>query len=67
MEFDLVTWVFWSGAAAVGISTISASIRYVHHWRRGAKILAAEAALQAVVCTFGLVTFWAIYRTYMSG
>jgi len=67
MVFDLVTWVFWIGAATVGYSTISASIRYVHHWRCGAKILAAEAAVQAVVCTVGLGTFWAIYRTYMSG
>jgi len=67
MEYDLVTWLFWLGVAAVGFSTISATVRYVHHWRRGAKVLAAEAALQALVCTFGLVTFWAIYRTYMSG
>jgi predicted signal transduction protein with EAL and GGDEF domain len=67
MQFDLVTSVFWLGAAAVGYSTISASIRHVHHWRRGANILAAEAALQAVVCTLGLGTFWAVYLTYLSG
>ena len=66
MEYELVTWVFWLGAVAVLLGMISATIRYVHHWRRGSKILAAEAALQGVVCTFGLVTFWAIYRTYMS-
>ena len=36
-------------------------------WLGVAEVLAAEAALQALVCTFGLVTFWAIYRTYMSG
>jgi len=66
MEYELVTWIFWLGAVAVLLGTISAAVRYVHHWRRGSKILAAEAALQGVVCTFGLVTLWAIYRTYMS-
>ena len=65
MADDLVPWFFWFGAAAIAYSTISASIRYVHHWRRGARIMAAQAALQALLCTFGLVTLWCIYRAYM--
>jgi len=67
MVEDLVIWLFWLGAAAIGYSTLAASIRYVLHWRRGARIMAAQAALQTLLCTFGLATLWCIYRAYMSG
>ena len=66
MVEDLVIWLFWLGAAAIGYSTLAASIRYVLHWRRGARIMAAQAALQAILCTAGLGTIWAIYRTYIT-
>lgn len=67
MADDLLIWLYWFGAAAIGYGAISASVRYVHHWRRGARIMAAQAAVQAILCTAGLGTIWAIYRTYMSG
>jgi hypothetical protein len=67
MMDNLLTWLFWSGAAVIVYSAISASIRYVHHWRRGSRTMAAQAAVQALLCTFGLVTAWAIYRVYMPG
>jgi hypothetical protein len=62
---NLLTWLFWSGSAAIVYSTISASVRYLHHWRRGARTLAAQAGLQTVFCVFGLVTLWCIYRVYL--
>jgi hypothetical protein len=64
---DMANWLFWFGAAVIGYGTLSAFIRYVYHWRRGASIMAAQAAVQAVLCTAGLGTIWTIYRTYMSG
>jgi hypothetical protein len=67
MADHMAIWLFWFCAVAVGYGAISASIRYIHHWRRGSRIMAAQAALQAVLCTAGLGTVWAIYRTYISG
>jgi hypothetical protein len=67
MAGDMAIWLFWLGAAAIGYGTLSACIRYVYHWRRGACIMAAQAAVQAILCTVGLATIWAIYRTYISG
>jgi glucose uptake protein GlcU len=61
---NLLTWVFWSGAAVAMYITISSSVRYVHHWRRGSKIMAAEAALQTVIYLSCLVTLWCVYRAY---
>jgi len=66
MVDDMVIWLYWLGAAAIAYSTLSATIRYVYHWRRGDRIQAAQAALQAILCTAGLGTIWAIYRTYIT-
>ena len=62
----MANWLLWLAAAAICYGALSASIRYVYHWRRGARIMAAQAAIQAVICTAGLGTIWAIYRTYLS-
>jgi hypothetical protein len=67
MADDMAIWLFWFCAVAIGYSTLSAAIRYVYHWRRGSRIMAAQAALQAILCTAGLGTIWTIYRTYISG
>jgi hypothetical protein len=67
MMDDLFPWLFWSGAVVIAYSAIVASVRYVHHWRRGARIMAAQALLQTALSTFGLVAFWLIHRNYMPG
>jgi hypothetical protein len=66
MMHNLLTWLFWSGVAVIAYSTISASFKYIHHWRRGARPMAAQAALQTVLSTFGLVALLLIRRIYMS-
>ena len=65
MMDNLFTWLFWSGAAVAIYTTISASVRYVHHWRRGSRTLAAQAALQTVIYLSVLVTLWCVYRAFM--
>jgi len=55
------------GVAAISYGALSGSIRYVYHWRHGARILAAQAAVQAVICIVGLGVICALYRTYISG
>jgi hypothetical protein len=67
MADDLLIWLFWFGAAAIGYGALSAFIRYIHHWRRGARIMAAQAAVQAMLCTFGIAIAWAIHQVYMHG
>jgi hypothetical protein len=67
MAGDMAIWLFWFGAAAIGYGTLSAFIRYVYHWRRGARIMAAQAAVQAVLCTFGIAVIWAIHQVYLPG
>jgi hypothetical protein len=64
MMDNLLTWVFWSGATVIAYSTVSASVKYIHHWRRGSSAMAAQAALQTVLGTFGLVALLFIYRIY---
>jgi len=66
MMDNLLIWLFWSGATAIAFGTVSASFKYVHHWRRGASAMAAQAALRTVLGTFGLVTLLFIYRIYLS-
>jgi hypothetical protein len=65
MMHNLLTWLFWSGVAVISYSTVSASVKYIHHWRQGAKPMAAQAALQTVLSTFGLVALLLIRRVYM--
>jgi hypothetical protein len=60
-------WPFFLSVTAISYGALSGAIRYVYHWRRGARILAAQAAVQAVICTGGLGMICAIYRTYFSG
>jgi hypothetical protein len=63
----LFPWLYWSGAAVIVYSTVSASVKYVHHWRRGSRAMAAQAGLQTVLSIFGLAIIWAIYQVYMPG
>ena len=65
MMNNLFAWLFWSGAAVIVYSAVSASMRYVHFWRRGARTLAAQAGLQTILCLFGLVALWVIHRGFM--
>ena len=65
MMDNLLIWLFWSGATAIAIGTVSASVKYIHHWRRGSSAMAAQAALQTVLGTFGLVTLLFIHRIYL--
>ena len=67
MADDLLVWLYWFGAAAIGYGALSACIRYIHHWRRGARIMAAQAAVQAMLCTVGIAVVWAIHQVYMHG
>ena len=64
---DVFTLLFWSGAAAIVYSCITASVSYVYHLRRGAKIMAAQAMLKSMLSLFGLVALWFIYRHYVPG
>ena len=57
-------WLIWSAVAVAIYITISASVRYIHHWRRGARTLAAQAALQTVIYLSVLVTIWCVYRAH---
>ena len=61
----LVTWLFWAGAAVNVYGALVASVNYFNYRRLGARTLAAQAVLQTVLCMFGLVVLWVIYRFYM--
>jgi len=64
---DLFPWLFWPGAVVIAYSAIIASVRYVYHWRRGARTMAAQALLQTALSMFGLIAFWLIHRNFMPG
>jgi hypothetical protein len=64
MMDNLLTWLFWSGATVIAYGTVSASVKYIHHWRRGSSAMAAQAALQTVLGTIGLVALLFVYRIY---
>jgi len=63
----ILTLLFWSGAAVVVYSCIAASVRYLYHLRRGAKIMAAQAMLQSMLSMFGLVALFFVHRYYLPG
>jgi hypothetical protein len=63
MMNEAMSWMFWFGVAACGYSGISAFVRYVHHRRRGALIMASQANLQSVISTAGLMLLWYLHRT----
>jgi hypothetical protein len=65
MMDNLFTWLFWASAAVISYSALVASINYVKYWRQGARIMAAQAILQTVLCMSGLVVLWVIHRFYM--
>jgi hypothetical protein len=64
---EIITWLFWSGAAVVACGTVSATVRYFHFWRLGHKVMAAQAVLQTVLCTAGLVALYLIHELYLPG
>jgi hypothetical protein len=57
--------LFWSGAPVIVYSWIAASIRYVYHVRRGARIMAAEAMLKSMLSLIGLVALWFLHEYYV--
>jgi hypothetical protein len=65
MTDNLFHWTFWVGALAIVFSAVVASVRYVNYSRQGARTMAAQAIVQAVLCIFGLVALWIIHRFYM--
>jgi hypothetical protein len=67
MTDNLLNWLFWAGAAVVTFGIVSATIKYVHSWRVGHKIMAAQAALQTVLCMAGLLMLLIIYQSYLPG
>ncbi|HQR12332.1 MAG TPA: hypothetical protein PLW68_13490 [Casimicrobiaceae bacterium] len=67
MTDNLLIWLFWAGAAAVAYGIVSATVKYVHSWRIGHRIMAAQAALQTVLCMAGLLMLLIIYQIYLPG
>jgi hypothetical protein len=63
----IFTLLFWSGAAVIVYSCVAASIRYLYHMRRGARIRAAQAMIQSMLSMFGLVALWFIHQYYVPG
>lgn len=61
---DVLTLLFWSGAAVIGYSYIGGFIKYIYHLRRGSKILAEQALIQSMLSMSGLVALWLIHRYY---
>jgi hypothetical protein len=59
--------LFWSGVAVIVYSCVTASISYLYHLRRGARIKAAQAMIQSMLSMFGLVALWFIHRYYVPG
>jgi hypothetical protein len=60
----VLTWLFWSFAAVIGYSYIGGFIKYLHHLRRGSRILATQALLQSMLSMFVLVALWLIHWYY---
>lgn len=67
MTDNLLNWLFWAGAAVVTLGIVSATVKYVRCWRIGHKFMAAQAALQTVLCMAGLLVLMIIYQSYLPG
>ena len=64
---QMLTLLFWSGAAVIVYSWIAASIRYIYYLRRGYRIMAAQAKLKSMLSLFGLVALWLVHHYYVPG
>jgi len=62
---NLGGWLFWSVTGLVVYSGVSATVRYLQHWRSGARTLAAQAVLQTLFCMILLVALMFIYQGFM--
>lgn len=67
MMNEAMSWMFWFGVAALGYSDVSAFVRYVHHLRHGALIMASQAKLQVAISTAGMMLLWYMFRASMQG
>jgi phosphotransferase system glucose/maltose/N-acetylglucosamine-specific IIC component len=57
--------LFWSGVIVFIYGLVAAPVAYVHHIRRGSRVMAAEALIAAILSTFCLVALWFIYDYFM--
>jgi hypothetical protein len=65
MLHSLFKLLFWSGVAIFVYGAIAAPMAYVHHLRRGARIMAAEALIATILSGLCLVALWFIYEYFM--
>jgi hypothetical protein len=65
MLHNLFKLLFWLGVAIFVYGAVAAPVAYVQHRRRGARVLAAEALIAALLSAACLIALWFIYDYFM--
>ena len=64
MMHILFRLLFWTGVVIFSLGAIAAPVAYVHHWRRGARVLASQALIAAMLSTLCLAVLWLFYEYF---
>ena len=53
--------LFWTGVVIFFLGAIAAPVAYVYHWRRGARLMASQALIAAILSALCLAALWVLY------
>lgn len=62
MMHILFRLLFWSGVVISFLGAIAAPMAYVYHWRRGARLMASQALIAAMLSALCLAVLWLFYE-----
>ena len=64
MMHILFRLLFWTGVVIFFLGAVAAPMAYVYHWRRGARLMASQALIAAMLSALCLAVLWLFYEYF---
>ena len=65
MMHILFRLLFWTGVVIFFFGAIAAPMAYVYHLRRGARVIASQALIAAILSALCLAALWLFYEYFI--